>query len=295
MRRSTPYLLVAPFFLLFLAFGAFPLLFTLWMALHDWELGSGTRRWVGLGNFRYLATDADFWHAVVNTAGIFALSTVPQLLAALVLADLLDRRLRGAAALRVALAAPLVTATAAVALVFTQLFDSDHGLVNGLLGLVGVPPVDWQGGRLASWTALAAMVDWRWTGNNALIYLAALQAVPRELYEAAALDGASPARRFWTITVPLLRPTIVFTAVVSTVGGLQLFTEPTLFGAAGAHRMDGGAQHQFQTVTMYLFESAFGQDRYGYGAAVAWALFLLIVTFALLNALVLRRRTGGAR
>ncbi|MQY08035.1 carbohydrate ABC transporter permease [Actinomadura macrotermitis] len=288
--KFSPYLFISPFYLVFLLFGAFPLGYTFWVSLHSWGLASGERRWTGLENYRYLAGDADFWHAVVNTVGIFAVSTVPQLLLALVVANALNRKLRGATLLRIGMVAPLVTSTAAVAIVFTQLFDRDFGMVNWLFGA----HVDWQAGRGWSWLAISAMVDWRWTGYNALIYLAAMQAIPRDLYEAAAIDGASRARQFWQITVPLLRPTILFTVVVSTIGGLQLFTEPVLFGSGSADRMDGGALHQFQTITMYMFGNAFGDDRYGYGAAVAWALFLLIIVFSLVN-FAFVRRAGGTR
>ncbi|WP_067818363.1 carbohydrate ABC transporter permease [Actinomadura kijaniata] len=292
--RASPYLFVSPFFLVFLAFGVFPLGFTLWVSLHEWGLASGTRKWVGLDNFSYLLGDADFWHATVNTIGIFVLSTVPQLLLALALAAALDRKMRASTFFRIGMVAPMVTSTAAVAIVFTQLFDRDYGLTNWLIGLVGADPIDWQASRGWSWVAVATMVNWRWTGYNALIFLAAMQAIPRDLYEAAAIDGASRLRQFWQITVPMLRPTILFAVIVSTIGGLQLFTEPALFGVGSANRMDGGSLHQFQTITMYMFDNAFGEDRYGYAATVSWALFVMIIAFSLLNFLFVRR-TGGAR
>ncbi|MWK37745.1 ABC transporter permease subunit [Actinomadura sp. J1-007] len=294
--KTAPYAFISPFYVVFLLFGGFPLVYTVWVSLHEWGLASGTRRWTGLENYRYLLSDADFWHAAVNTLGIFAVSTVPQLLVALLVANALNRRMRAATFFRIGMVAPLVTSTAAVAIVFTQLFDHDYGMANWLLGRIGMDGVDWQASRGWSWVAVSAMVDWRWTGYNALIYLAAMQAVPRDLYEAAAIDGASRLRQFWGITVPLLRPTILFTVVVSTIGGLQLFTEPVLFGAgAGApDRMDGGSTHQFQTITMYMFGNAFGHDRYGYGAAVACALFVLIIVFSLANFLFVRR-AGGTR
>ncbi|MDL4774907.1 MULTISPECIES: carbohydrate ABC transporter permease [Thermomonosporaceae] len=290
--KTAPYVFISPFYLVFLIFGGFPLVYTLWVSLHDWGLASGTRDWVGLENYRYLLGDADFWHAVVNTLGIFVVSTVPQLMLALLAANALNRRMRMPTLFRIGMVAPLVTSTAAVAIVFTQLFDRDWGMVNWALGLVGGGHIDWQASRGWSWLAIATMVDWRWTGYNALIYLAAMQAIPRDLYEAAAIDGASRIRQFWQITVPMLRPTIIFTVIISTIGGLQLFTEPVLFGVGTTNRMDGGSLHQFQTITMYMFDNAFGHDRYGYGATVAWALFLLIIVFSLVNFLAVRR-TGG--
>ncbi|WP_026413716.1 carbohydrate ABC transporter permease [Actinomadura oligospora] len=288
--KASPYLFVAPFFVVFLVFGGYPLVYTLWVSLHDWGLSSGTREWAGFGNYGYLFGDDQFWHALVNTVGIFVLSTVPQLLLALLLANTLNRRMRGATVFRIGVVAPLITSMAAVAIVFGQLFDTDYGFVNWLLQ----SHIDWHASRAWSWTAISVMVDWRWTGYNALIFLAAMQAIPKDLYEAAAIDGASRMRQFWQITVPLLRPTILFTVIISTIGGLQLFTEPVLFGGATSNKMDGGATHQFQTLTMYMYDNAFGHDRYGYGAAIAWALFLLIIAFSLLNFLFVRR-AGGTR
>ncbi|GAA1593406.1 sugar ABC transporter permease [Actinomadura kijaniata] len=288
--RLSPYLFVSPYFLLFLVFGLFPMGYTLWVALHDWEL-LGDQRFVGLENFRLVLTDPQFWNAVLNTLGMFVIATVPQLLFALVLANALDRRMRGRLVARLGVLAPMVTSIAAVAIVFGQLFSRDFGFVNWVLGWFGVDRLDWAAGRWSSWLAISAMVDWRWTGYNALIYLAAMQSIPRDLYEAAAIDGASRARRFWTITLPMLRPTIVFTAIVSTIGGFQLFTEPLLFGNGD---MAGGSLRQFQTVTMYMFENAFRRFDYGYASAVSWMLFMLILVGSLLNFLWLRR-VGGTR
>jgi cellobiose transport system permease protein len=292
--KVSPYLFISPFYIVFLIFGGFPLVYTIWVSLHEWGLASGTRKYVGLENYRYLLGDSDFWTATVNTVGMFVISTVPQLLLALLIANTLNRRMRGSTFFRIGVIIPLATSTVAVAIVFTQLFDPEYGLINWALDLVGISPIDWQTSRGWSWAAIASMVNWRWTGYNALIYLAAMQAIPRDLYEAAAIDGASRIRQFWRITVPMLKPTIIFTVIISTIGGLQLFTEPVLFGTGTPNRMDGGSVHQFQTITMYMFDNAFTDDRYGYAATVAWALFVLIIIFSLVNFLFVRR-TGGAK
>lgn len=284
--HSSPYLYVAPFFVLFGVFGLFPLAYTFWVSLHDWEI-VGDRRFIGLDNYAVLLTDERFWNAVGNTLGIFVIATVPQLVAALALAHVLNRRLRARTFFRMAVVVPSITSVAAVAIVFNQLYARDFGMVNWLLDLVGVNAVDWQANRWSSWLAIASIVDWRWAGYNAVIYLAAMQAIPRQLYEAAAIDGASQWRQFWSVTVPMLRTTIVFTVIISTIGGLQLFTEPLLFGSGGD--VTGGSLRQYQTVAMYMFEKAFRIFDYGYGAAVAWMLFLLIGVGSLLNILIMRR------
>ncbi|MGH3646091.1 MAG: carbohydrate ABC transporter permease [Micromonosporaceae bacterium] len=284
--NGSPYLYVAPFFVLFAVFGLFPLGYTFWVSLHDWEI-VGERKYIGLGNYAELLVDDRFWNAVYNTLGMFVIATVPQLTMALLIAHVLNRQLRARTFLRMAIVVPSITSVAAIAIVFNQLYARDFGMVNWLIGLVGAEPIDWQAHRWSAWIAIATIVDWRWTGYNAIIYLAAMQAIPRQLYEAAAIDGAGAWRQFRSITVPSLRPTIIFTVIISTIGGLQLFTEPLLFGSAGD--MTGGSLRQFQTIGMYMFENAFRLFEYGYGSAVAWMLFLLILIGSLLNVLIVRR------
>ncbi|WP_173084159.1 carbohydrate ABC transporter permease [Phytohabitans rumicis] len=289
--KLSPYLYIAPFFVLFGVFGAYPLGYTLWVSLHDWDLLAEDHPFVGLANYSELLGDADFWNAVVNTLGIFVISTVPQLLLALWLANMLNRQLRARTLFRMGVLIPNITSTAAVAIVFGQLFSREFGLINWALDLVGIDAIDWRASRLGSWVAISTMVDWRWTGYNALIFLAAMQAIPRDLYESAAIDGARPARQFWSITVPMLRPTIIFCVIISTIGGLQLFTEPLLFNS-GTNPIRGGPTRESQTMTMYMFENAFAPNfNFGYGAAIAWMLFALIAIVAVVNVLIIRR--GG--
>lgn len=290
--HGMPYLMVAPFFVVFAVFGAFPIAYTLYVSLTGWN----TRRvgsentFVGLDNYRTLIADENFWNALVNTIGIGILSAVPQLLLALWIAHLLNYRLRGRLFFRTGVLVPYVTSVASVALIFNQLFARDFGLVNWVLSLVGIDPVDWHNGSPASWTAVSVMVIWRWTGYNALIYLAAMQAIPFELYESAAVDGAGRFRQFWSITIPSLRPTIIFTVLVSTIGSLQLFGEPLLFDLS--RNAQGGADREFQTVVLYLYQQFWFNGRYGYASAVAWGLFVVIVLIVGVN-FVLSRRIRG--
>ncbi|MGH3431901.1 MAG: carbohydrate ABC transporter permease, partial [Thermocrispum sp.] len=213
-QRAAGYLLVAPFFVLFLVFGLLPLLYTAWVSLHDWHLidgDEGFAGFVGTGNYAALFGDWRFYNALGNTVSIFLLSTVVQLLAALGLAALLNRPLRGRTWWRAGVLLPNVVSVVAVALVFGQLFARDYGIVNGMLELIGLDPVNWRSDRWSAHLAVSVMVIWRWTGYNALLYLAAMQSIPQERYDAAALDGASRWRAFWSITVPGIRPTILFT------------------------------------------------------------------------------------
>ena len=285
--RVVPYLFVLPFFVVFGVFGLFPILFTAWVSLHEWDpLGGHT--WIGLANYTSLMADPRFWNATVNTVSIWVISTVPQLVVALILAAVLNNALlRARTGFRMAVLVPNITSVVAVGIIFSQLFGRDYGLVNWLLSLVGVDPVDWAAGRLSSHLAISSMVMWRWTGYNALIYLAAMQAIPRSLYEVAQIDGAGPVRQFLSITVPQLRPTIIFTVIVSTIGGLQVFAEPLVFGGQGG--TSGGQSRQFQTLTLFLYEQGFRDFDFGYASAVAWALFVLILVLSLVNLRLSRR------
>ncbi|MFS0884673.1 carbohydrate ABC transporter permease [Aeromicrobium sp. 179-A 4D2 NHS] len=279
---------VSPYFVVFAVFGLFPLVYTAWVSMHEWTLLAGKVEFIGFDNYRELLGDDAFWRALVNTFGIFVLATVPQLVLATVLAQMLNTGLRARTFWRMGVLLPNVASVAAVGIIFGLIFARDYGIANWLLGLVGVDEIDWRAHRWSSWIAIATMVDWRWTGYNALILLAALQSVPKELYEAARLDGASAWRQFWSVTVPMLRPTLIFVTIVATIGGIQLFTEPLLFNP-GANAISGGNQGQFQTVAMYLVQQAFTGQRFGYASTIAWVLFLVIAVVAAINLLLLRR------
>ncbi|MFE1546107.1 carbohydrate ABC transporter permease [Streptomyces sp. NPDC058718] len=287
-RKASPYAYIAPFFTLFAAFGVFPLIYTAYVSLYRVELQTpGDMEWRGLGNYTALLGDEFFWTALRNTFTIGVLSTVPQLVMALGLAHLLNYRMRGRTFLRTAILLPYATSVAAATLVFAQLFGRDFGLINYVLGVVGVGPVDWQTGTVASQIAVSTVVVWRWTGYNALIYLAGMQSIPDELYEAAAMDGASRWRQFLHVTLPGLRPTIVFTVIVSTIGATQLFGEPLLLEGS----ISGGISHQYQTLGLYMYEQGWGFFHLGRAAAIAWVMFLLIVVVVGVNALIARRRS----
>ncbi|AEW92441.1 MULTISPECIES: carbohydrate ABC transporter permease [Streptomycetaceae] len=293
--RLTPYLFVAPFFLLFAAFGVFPLVWTGWTSLHSVStLAPNEMTWTGLDNYTSLLHDQVFLKSLRNTFTIGVLSAVPQLLAAIGLAHLLNYRLRGRAFFRVALLAPYATSVAAAALIFQFIFQQDDaGFVNWVLHWFGVPPVAWQAGSWSSQLAVSAIVIWRWTGYNTLIYLAAMQAVPQELYEAASIDGANCWQQFRRVTVPALRPTILFTAIISAIGSLQLFGEPYLFGGSQLG-INGGPDNQYSTLALYVYRLAFSSEHLGRAAAVAWVIFFLAVLIGAANAVAVRLRRGRA-
>ena len=286
--KASPYLYISPFFILFGITGLFPLVYTLFVSLHDWQLLQGQGDFVGLANFQETLGDRLFWNSIFNTLSIFLLSTIPQLTFALVIAAVLDQALKAKTFWRMSVLLPYVVTPVAVALIFSNMFHETSGLFNNLLGVVGIEPIEWKHDTLASHIAIATMVNWRWTGYNALILLAAMQAVPRDLHESAAIDGAGALRRFTSITVPSIRPTLIFVVITSTIGGLQIFAEPRLFDVTNAGGV-GGSDRQFQTTVLYLWEMAFFRQDFGRASAIAWLLFLLIVGIGLINFAVSQR------
>ncbi|MFJ1538788.1 carbohydrate ABC transporter permease [Micromonospora chalcea] len=297
--RYMPYLMIAPFFLLFLVFGLFPLLFNAVVSLRNYRLDDPTLPyWAGMENFSRLIADEDFWNALANTFGIFLLSTVPQLLLALLVASLLNRKLRAQTWWRVGVLLPYVTPIVASTMVFSVFFSRDFGMANWVLGLLGIggadDPIDWRAGKLQAWIAIATMVNWKWIGYNALLYLAAMQSIPRDVYEAAAIDGAGQWKQLWRITVPMIQPVVLFTVILSTIGGLQLFTEPMLFDP-NAQAATGGPDGEWQTIAQLIYKVGWKDLNLGYAAAMSWALFLIILIVAGLNYLLTNRLSGGRR
>ena len=277
--KASPYLYISPFFILFAVLGIFPIIYTMNVSLYDWDLLKGQGDFVGLDNYVATIFDPLFRNALFNTFSIFVLSAVPQLIFATIIAALLDQAIRASTFWRMSILLPYIVAPVAVAVIFTQVFSQFNGPLFGLSEVLGIDPVRWGYDQFPSHIAIASMVNWRWTGYNALILLAAMQSIPRDIYESAALDGAGRMRRFWSITIPMIRPTMIFVIITSTIGGLQIFTEPKLFDG----QSNGGANRQFQTLVLYLYELGFPLRDFGRASATAWILFIIIVAVGLIN------------
>ena len=277
--KASPYVYISPFFILFALLGIFPIVYTVNVSLYDWDLLKGQGDFVGIDNYVTTLTDPFFWNAFGNTLSIFLLSAIPQLVMATVIAAVLDQAIRASTFWRMSILLPYIAAPVAVAVIFTQIFNQFGGPITGVLEALGFEPIRWGFDTLPSHIAIATMVNWRWTGYNALILLAAMQAIPRDVYESAALDGAGRIRRFVSITIPMIRPTMIFVVITATVGGLQIFTEPKLFDG----HTNGGANRQFQTIVLYLYEMAFPRRDFGRAAATAWILFVIIILIGLIN------------
>lgn len=290
--KLSPYLYVSPFFLLFLIVGLFPIAYTAVISFMDWDLVRNSGTFIGFDQYATVIGDPKFWTALRNTFSIFLLSSVPQLIIAIFLAALLDQNIRAKTFWRMGVLLPYVMAPVAVALIFSNMFGDQYGIINTWLGSVGIDPVGWHSNAFASHIAIATMVNFRWTGYNTLILLAAMQAIPRDYYEAATVDGAGKVRQFFAITMPSLRPTLIFVIITSTIGGLQIFDEPRMYDQTGT----GGANNQWLTISLWLYDVGWGQWNLGRAAALAWILFLIILLIGIINLFITRslvRDEGG--
>lgn len=280
-----PYGFIAPFYLLFLAFGAFPPLYGLYISLFRWN-GLNKPQFVGLQNYANVFTDPVFWHALTNALLVAVFVAVPGLALALVLAFLLDwyaPRFRNV--YLTCLFAPQVVATPAAAVVFQNIFSKSYGVLDQAIMALGLPGPDWLGSPVPMRVALALLLLWRWLGYNTVVYFGGLQAIQGELYEAAMVDGARPPQVLRLVTLPQMRRVILFTTVLSTVGLLQLFTEPYLLVGA-----QGGQGAAMLTPLMYVYDTAFQTFNFGYASAISYVLATVAVLGVGINLFVARRR-----
>jgi cellobiose transport system permease protein len=271
------YLALSPFYLIFLVFGLYPVGSTILLAFQKWD-GLGPRKMVGLQNFGFLIEDSTFWLSLWNTVVLFVMSTVPTLVIAMTLAVMLHSAVRFKGIYRIAYFIPNITSLVAAAIFFAAIFSTNFGLINSGLRALGLPTEDWLRQPWGIKIAISTMIVWQWAGYNTIIYLAGLQAIPTEQYEAAKVDGAGPFRTFFSITLPQLRPVVLFTVIMSTIGGLQTFTEPqVMVGNAGGTGQSG------MTVVMYFYNQAFFNNDYGYAGAIALSIFMLVLLFTAIN------------
>ena len=293
LRRVQPYLFVSPFFVLFAVFGLFPMVFSIGLSLHRWDPAAGLSQmqWVGLDNFRYALMDDDwFAQSIGNTLWIALVSGLPQHLVALPLAWWLHTRLRRMRNLVLGLYfLPFITSTVALSLVFTSMFSKDFGIVNTALGQVlGLAPIDWSQPEYTK-IMISLVVFWRYVGWNAVLYLSAMQTVPRELMEAAALDGARPWQQFIHVVLPLLKPMAYFAVTLTLIGNLQLFEEPFILTGG-----TGGIDQGGRTAAMHMYRVAFTEGDFGTASAIAWLLFAVMALATWGNNRLLGERKDSA-
>jgi len=271
----TPYLFLAPFLAAFAVFWTWPIVYSLFLSF----VNTRRRPWTfdPWFNWGRLLQDTAFWDALGNTLIILAVQVPLMLMVAIALALAFDSdllRLKGF--YRFAFFAPLVLGAVPYSAVFRLIFNVDFGILNFGLSTLGLPPVRWLTETAPAMATIMIALTWRWSGYNAIILLSGLQSIPRVLYEAARIDGAGAWAQLWHITLPLLRPVLLFCFVLSTIGTLQLFTEPFLITVTGP----GGAT---ETLVTYLYKQGFRNFNFGYASAIAYAVALIAAGFSLLQ------------
>lgn len=275
-RHRWPLLFVSPFFLLFAAFAVYPIFSSLWLSLHEWR-GLGPMRRVGIANYELLRGDGLFWGTMLNAAILFVVYVPVMLLLAVVLASILNAgflRLQGL--WRALIFLPHITSMVAAGYTFRLRLDSRSGAANAALGWLGLGPVPWLDDRWWARISVGLLMIWAWLGYNTVIMLAGLQTIPPELAEAARVDGAGRVEVFRRITVPLLRPVIVFALTLSVIGTFQLYTEPLILTGGGPFRST-------TTPVMEIFATTFQNLKFGYAAAMSYVYFAVIVVVTLLQ------------
>jgi lactose/L-arabinose transport system permease protein len=285
-RHRWPLLFVSPFFVLFATFSLYPIGYSAWLSFHEWSL-VGPARYVGLANYRELIHDSLFWQSMTNAALLFVIYVPAMTFLALALAALLNSgyvRLQGI--FRTLIFLPYVmSGTVAAAFTFQLLLDTHAGYANRFLSFFGASPVPWLDDIWWARISMGLLVLWAFLGYNMLIMLAGLQAIPPELAEAARVDGAGPVQIFFQITIPLLRPVIVFSVTLSIIGTFSLFTEPMIL-----FNPPGGPAHSAQTPVLEIWQTTFSYLRIGYSAAMSYVYFAIIMTVALAQYFLVSRR-----
>jgi multiple sugar transport system permease protein/lactose/L-arabinose transport system permease protein len=291
---GVPYVFLLPFFVLFTVFLAFPILYTVYLSFFQFEGVGGAvlftvpglgmeitsianLRFVGLSNYARLLGDGQFHQSLYNTVFILLVQVPLMIGVALSLAVALNAsfvKFRGL--FRTTLALPVSANLVAYATVFVLLMQQ-HGLVNYALGLVGIGPIPWFQSDFWSRMTVVGAVTWRWTGYNMIILLAGLQNVPQQLYEAAEIDGATRLEKFRYVTLPQLKPVLLFVTVTSTIGTFKLFSEPLIVSEAGA------SADATRTIVQYIYEMAFVQFQLGYASALTWVLIAVVSTLSIVQ------------
>lgn len=286
-----PYIFVSPFVLLFLAFGLFPIIFSLYLVFHAWDPVQGVQsmQFVGMENLSFAIEDPLVWTSLGNTLWLVVASGLPQHLVAIPLAYLINERLgRWRNAAMGVYFLPYITSTVAIAIMFSTLFSTDYGAINALLQSLAqwdllaqwLPGgnVDWLGQPQTIKPVVSLVVFWRYVGFNTILYVAAMQSIPRDLYEAARMDGAGGLRIFWHITLPQLKPMMYFGVTLTVIGGLQLFEEPFILTGG-----KGGIEYAGMTTAMYMYRTAFEFNDFGLASAISWLLFAVILVLTVVT------------
>lgn len=286
IRRSNPmgYLFTLPYVVFFAVFVAYPLGFAFYLTVHNWNIVSPNKPFVGTRNYEILFSDPLFWKALGNTAIFLAVHIPLQIVVALLLAVVLNQQIRGRGLFRTAYFLPYVTSGAIVSLIWLRLY-ADDGMLNQLLATISLGPVGWLSNPKVAMTSIAVMATWKNVGYYLMIFLASMQSIPAQLYEESYLNGANAWQRFRYITFPMLNPAFILVVILSTIGGFSLFVEP--FVMTG-----GGPLDATLSLVLYLYQQAFQFLRMGYAATIGVVLALLIFLVTVIQRRFLEQEVG---
>ncbi|MCJ7841314.1 sugar ABC transporter permease [Lederbergia sp. NSJ-179] len=283
------YVFIAPFFIIFLVFGLYPIVYSFYLSFTDWD-GFGNPTLVGFENYQRLFGDFFFYKSLFNTLLIWGVSVIPQLTVSLVLAVILHEKfVKGKSIFRAVFFFPNIVTAASLGLLVGLIFSWQTGSFNQFLMSLGFiqDPIYWADKPIFMRILVSSILFWQYFGYSMIIYIAGLQGISKDLLEAAEIDGASKVKVFFHITFPLLRPIIIFQVITSIIGGMQIFDQPYTL-------TDGTGEPDKATLTsvMYLYQTAFTRYQYGYGSAIAFGLFIVIVIFSILSFAITNRKTN---
>jgi ABC-type sugar transport system permease subunit len=282
-RHRWPLLFISPFFILFAVFNVYPIVFSFWLSLHDWP-GLGPMDFVGLTNYVELSHDTIFWNSMLNAAILFFIYVPVMTFLAVVIAAVLNSRfLKLQGMWRTLIFVPNITSMVAAGYTFRLILDKDSGALNHALAFLHVSAVPWLDDVWWARISLGLLMIWAWLGYNTVLMLGGLQTIPPELVEAAKVDGATAIQAFRRITVPLLRPMIVFAVTISIIGTFSMFTEPYILTRGGPIRAT-------ETPVYQIFSTTFEALRFGYAAAESYVYFAIIVVITLFQFFSVSRR-----
>lgn len=286
-----PILFVAPFVICFFAFNLFPIIYSFFLSFYDWS-GVGEKVFVGAKNYQGIVTnDILFWKSLGNTLYIMLLSFP----AAIVLGLLISAFLFNIKKLRTMFQTinflPYITTPVAIGLIFMFLFDRNTGIVNQMIELLKGEGLNWLGNPTLAQFVIAFMIIWKYVGYYMALYLAGMTSISSDIYEAAKVDGASPVKTFFSITLPMLKPINTFIIITSAIGGLQLFDEPNLMFNVSTTSIIGGPQRSCLTMLWNFYDVAFGSTaRLGYGSANAICIFAVILLISIIGLKLMNRK-----
>ncbi|MDT8715523.1 sugar ABC transporter permease [Clostridium sp. 19966] len=287
-KNNYAYLFIAPYFIAFMIFGLYPILYTFYLSLTDWDGTASTPKFILFDNFKTLIRDTTFFSSIGNTAIMWIANIIPQMIFALFLAvALTNTKIKGKEFFRGIFFLPNLVTVASVAVLFRFIMDWQTGALNRILMSLKIlnQPVEWLQSITATRGGVSFINWWMWFGYTMIIIIAGIKAIPDDVLEAAIVDGANKWQSFWNITLPLIRPTMLYTVITSLIGGMTMFDVPFLLTNG-----DGSPQGSILTMVMYQYNTAFRTYNFGYGATIGTGLFILLAVVVFIAYKMMNRK-----